>query len=168
MQLPRYLAPLQNQNLQKARLQLIDRHLERTCLLNCRVVQYQLGREYPRTSEEVKQTLVRIVAAERRAFDHGYGRSETKDGLFHTTILDHKRHGQPEEEAMDISEMKEEIRNMEEELLAVSDGKKLDKSKFRRHKCKRYGHFMAEIKSHPAPASHNTYERKTDTRIICD
>ena len=71
-----------------------------------REVKYQLGGEYPWTREEVKQTLVRIVAAERRAFDHGYGRSETKDGLFHTTILDHKRHSQPEEEAMDISEMK--------------------------------------------------------------
>ena len=52
----------------------------------------------------MKQTLVRIVAAESKAYDHGYGgRSETKDGLFHTTILDHKRHGPPEEEAMDIS-----------------------------------------------------------------
>ena len=54
-----------------------------------REVKYQLGGEYPWTREEVKQTLVRIVAAERRAFNHGYGRSETKDGLFHTTILDH-------------------------------------------------------------------------------
>ena len=78
-------------------------------------VKYQLEREYPRTREEVIQTLVRIVASERRAFDHGYGRSETEDSLFHTTIFDHKRHGQPGEEAMDISEMKKEIRNMEEE-----------------------------------------------------
>ena len=27
---------------------------------------------------------------------------------------------------------------------------------------------MAECKSYPAPASRNTYERKTDTKIICD
>ena len=44
-----------------------------------REIKYQLGREYPRTCEEVKQTLIKIIAAERRAFDHEYGRSETKD-----------------------------------------------------------------------------------------
>ena len=45
-------------------------------------VKYQLGITYPRTRKEIKLHLVRIVAAERRAYEHGFGysRSESKDG----------------------------------------------------------------------------------------
>ena len=88
------------------------------------------------------------MAAERKAYDHEYERSNIKDGLFHTMILDLKRHGQQKEEAMDISSMRDEIRYMEEELLAISDRKKLDKSKFRCYKCKRFGHFRAKCIQH--------------------
>ena len=94
-----------------------------------REVKYQLGSTYPRTREEIKLHLVRIVAAERRAYEHGYSRSESKDGLWHTTVLDVPKHNHRlDEEPMDISAMQSVITSMEDELLAASDGKKLDKS----------------------------------------
>ena len=57
---------------------------------------------------------------------------------------------------------------MEEEFLVVSDGKKLDKSKYCCHKCKRFGHFMAECRSYPTKTNWNTYERKTELKIVRD
>ena len=46
------------------------------------------------------------------------------------TVLDVPKHNQRlDEEPMDLSAMQSVITSMEEELLAVSDGKKLDKSK---------------------------------------
>ena len=111
-------------------------------------VKYQLGSTYPRNREEIKLNLVRIAAAERRAYEHGYSRSETKDGLYHTTVLDvSKRNQRLDEEPMDISAMRSVINSMEEELLAVNDGKKLDKSKIRCHRCHRFGHFAVECRS---------------------
>ena len=73
-----------------------------------------------------------MVAAESGAFEHGYSKSESKDGLWHTTVLDDPKHAKrTDEEPMDISAKQSVISSMEEELLAVSDGKKLDKSKIR-------------------------------------
>ena len=113
-----------------------------------REVKYQLGSTYPRTREDIKLNLVRIAAAERRAYEHGYSRSESKDGLWHTTILDVPKYNpRADEEPMDLSAMQSVITSMEEELLAVSDGKKLDKSKIRCHRCRRFGHFAIECRS---------------------
>ena len=58
-----------------------------------------------------------------------------------------KRNQRLDEEPMDISAMRSVINTMEEELLAVNDGKKLDKSKIRCHRCHRFGHFAVECRS---------------------
>ena len=43
--------------------------------------------------------------------------------------------------------MQSVITSMEEELLAVNDGKKLDKPKIRCHRCRRFGNFAVECQS---------------------
>ena len=73
-------------------------------------LKYQLGSTYPRDREEIKLHLVRIVAAERRAYAQGYSKSESKDGLWHTTVLDVLQHAErTDEEPMDISAMQSVI-----------------------------------------------------------
>ena len=69
-------------------------------------VKLQLRRANPRTVEEIEQTLIRIVANERAAYEQGYSRSETKDGLYHTTIMQRRPVTEQQDEQMDITALR--------------------------------------------------------------
>ena len=94
-----------------------------------REVKLQLRRANPRTMDALEQMLVQIVANERAAYEQSYSRSETKDGLYHTTILG-RRHTteQPEGEPMDITALKNQVTAMEAQM-QENIGAILDKSK---------------------------------------
>ena len=102
-------------------------------------VKLQLLRSNPRNAQEMELNAVQIVANERAAFENGYSRSETKDGLHHTT----QSGVRPTEEPMDISALKDEIRTLKEDINAMS----MDKSKISCYGCGKKGHIRSECRS---------------------
>ena len=106
-------------------------------------VKLQLLRSNPKDIDEMESNAVRIVANERNAFEQGFSRCETKDGLYHTTMIG-VRHAQ--EEPMDISVLKDEIRTLKESINAVH-GKPVDKSKISCYFCGKKGHWKSECRS---------------------
>ena len=112
-----------------------------------REVKLQLRRANPRNMDALEQMLVQIVANERAAYEQGYSRSETKDGLYHTTILG-RRHAteQPEGEPMDITALKNQVTAMEAQL-QENISAILDKSKITCYKCQKKGHMAKDCRT---------------------
>ena len=104
-----------------------------------REVKLELRRTNPKNAEEMEMQLVQIVANERAAYENGYSRSETKDGLYHTTMMNKR---EPQEEAEGMAALKNEIKSLKETIEAVQD-----KSKISCYKCGKKGHMQSECRS---------------------
>jgi hypothetical protein len=107
-------------------------------------VKLQLRRANPTNEEQMETVLVQIVANERQAYEAGYSRCETKDGLYHTTMIG--RRPETQDEPMEVSAMTSKIQSMEEEINAFKQGKPFDKSNITCHKCQKKGHFAKECR----------------------
>merc|ERR1719376_284441 len=79
---------------------------------------------------------VQIVANVRAAYENGYGLSESKAGLYHTTMLGIREN---QEEPMDVNAMRRKMRQMEEQINEMNDGKCF--------KCNRKGHMAKDCKA---------------------
>ena len=110
-----------------------------------REVKLELLRSNPRTPEEMERNAVQIVANERAAYENGYSRCESKDGLYHTTMMGRREN---QEEKMEVNNMKNEIQKMQESIDAVN-GKPMDKSKVTCYGCGKQGHMRNECRSAP-------------------
>ena len=108
-----------------------------------REVKLQLLRSNPQNPEQMEINAVQIVANERAAYESGYSRSETKDGLYHTTMMG-RREMQEDPTPMDVNALKEEIRTLQESINTV---KPMDKSKITCYHCNKKGHMKSECRS---------------------
>ena len=87
-------------------------------------VKRELRMRNPTNAQEMQHMAVQIVANVRCAYEAGYGLSESKDGLYHTTMLGIREPQEKvTEDPMDIGSMKRKMQNMEELLRAMNTGK---------------------------------------------
>ena len=101
-------------------------------------VKRELRMRNPRTPEEMSVHAVQIVANVRAAYENGYGLSDSKAGLYHTTMLGVREN---QEEPMEVTAMKRKMRAMEEQLNAMNSGNSM-----KCFKCNRTGHLAKDCR----------------------
>ena len=101
-------------------------------------VKRELRMRNPRTPEEMSVHAVQIVANVRAAYENGYGLSDSKAGLYHTTMLGVREN---QEEPMEVTAMKRKMRAMEEQLNAMNSGNSM-----KCFKCNRPGHLAKDCR----------------------
>ena len=99
-------------------------------------VKRELRMRNPQNADEMSMYAVQIVANVRAAYENGYGLSESKAGLYHTTMLGIREN---QEEPMDVNAMRRKMRQMEEQINEMNDGKCF--------KCNRKGHMAKDCKA---------------------
>ena len=99
-------------------------------------VKRELRMRNPQNADEMSMHAVQIVANVRAAYENGYGLSESKAGLYHTTMLGIREN---QEEPMDVNAMRRKMRQMEEQINEMNTGVKC-------YNCNRMGHVAKDCK----------------------
>jgi len=116
-----------------------------------REVKRELRMRNPQNAEEMEIAAVQIVANVRAAYEHGYGLSESKDGLYHTTMLGVRRN---QEEPMDVNAMKRKLKSMEETIAAFQR----NGEKAKCFNCNKPGHLAKDCRAPKRPGGGSTYQ----------
>ena len=99
-------------------------------------VKRELRMRNPQNADEMSMHAVQIVANVRAAYENGYGLSESKAGLYHTTMLGIREN---QEEPIDVNAMRRKMRQMEEQINEMNTGVKC-------YNCNRMGHVAKDCK----------------------
>ena len=102
-------------------------------------VKRELRMRNPQTADEMSMYAVQIVANVRAAYENGYGLSESKAGLYHTTMLGIREN---QEEPMDVNAMRRKMRQMEEQIQTMN-------SEMRCYHCNGKGHIAKDCRKNP-------------------
>ena len=106
-----------------------------------------------RNAEELERVCVRTVADVRSMFEDGYADSESRDGLYHSTIMGIKTN---QDEPMDIGSMKQKVRELTDQISAMKTGKDGVKC----YNCNKFGHMARDCRSKKAEGGKGGFKGK--------
>ena len=109
-----------------------------------REVKRELRMRNPQNAEAMEVAAVQIVANVRAAYENGYGLSESKDGLYHTTMLGVRRN---QEEPMDVNAMRRKLKSMEDTIAAF----RREGEKGKCFNCNKPGHLAKDCRAPKRP-----------------